>query len=52
VNSALHGKQVRELLASEGIEAQGNSLEQFRAFLQVESVRWAKLVKESGAHID
>jgi tripartite-type tricarboxylate transporter receptor subunit TctC len=52
VNEALHDKQVRNLLASEGIEAQGNSLEQFRTFLQTESVRWAKLVKESGAHID
>jgi tripartite-type tricarboxylate transporter receptor subunit TctC len=52
VNAALHDKQVRDLLASEGIEAQGNSLEQFHAFLQTERVRWAKLVKESGAHID
>jgi tripartite-type tricarboxylate transporter receptor subunit TctC len=52
VNAALHDKQVRDLLRSEGIEAQGNSLEQFRAFLQAESVRWSKLVKESGAHID
>ena len=52
VNRALHDKQVRELLAGEGIEAQGNTPEQFRVFLQAEAVRWAKLVKESGAHID
>jgi tripartite-type tricarboxylate transporter receptor subunit TctC len=52
VNRALHDKQVRELLASEGIEAQGNTPDQFRVFLQTEAVRWAKLVKESGAHID
>ncbi len=52
VNAALHDKQVREFLANAGIEAQGDSLEQFRAFLQTESVRWSKLVKESGAHID
>jgi tripartite-type tricarboxylate transporter receptor subunit TctC len=52
VSAAMHDKQVRELLASEGIEAQGNSAEQFRAFLQTDAARWAKLVKESGAHID
>ena len=52
VNRVLHEKQVRELLAAESIEAQGNTPEQFRAFLQAEAVRWAKLVKESGAHID
>ena len=52
VSAAMHEKSVRELLASEGIEAQGNSPEQFRAFLQTDAARWAKLVKESGAHID
>src|SRR4051812_33916750 len=52
VTAAMHDKQVRELLASEGVEAQGSSSEQFRAFLQTDAARWAKLVKESGAHID
>jgi len=52
VSAAMHEKPVRELLASEGIEAQGNSPEQFRAFLQTDAARWAKLVKESGARID
>lgn len=52
VNRALHDNQVRGLLASEGIEAQVDTPEQFRLFLQAEAVRWAKLVKESGAHID
>ena len=48
----MHDKQVRDLLASEGIEAQGDTLDQFRTFLQSESTRWAKIVKESGAHVD
>ena len=52
VVAAMHDKQVHDLLASEGIEAQGNSVEQFRAFLQSEGPRWAKIVKESGAHVD
>jgi len=52
VSAAMHDNQVRELLATEGIEAQGSSSEQFRAFLQTDAARWAKLVKESGAHID
>jgi tripartite-type tricarboxylate transporter receptor subunit TctC len=52
VNAALHESQVRDLIATEGMEAQGNSPEQFRTFLQGESVRWSKLVKESGARID
>jgi tripartite-type tricarboxylate transporter receptor subunit TctC len=52
VKAAMNEKQVRELLVSEGIEAQSNSPEQFRVFLQTDAARWAKLVKESGAHID
>jgi tripartite-type tricarboxylate transporter receptor subunit TctC len=52
VIAATHDKQVRDLLASEGIEAQGNTLDQFRTFLQAESTRWAKIVKDSGAHVD
>jgi tripartite-type tricarboxylate transporter receptor subunit TctC len=52
VNDALRDKQVRELLVSEGIEVQGGTPEQFQAFLLAEISRWAKLVKESGAHID
>lgn len=52
VMAAMHDKQVRELLASEGIEAQGNTPDQFRTFLQSESTRWAKIVKDSGAHVD
>jgi tripartite-type tricarboxylate transporter receptor subunit TctC len=52
VNRALRERQVRELLAAEGIEAQSSTPQQLNAFLQTEAVRWAKLVKESGAHID
>jgi tripartite-type tricarboxylate transporter receptor subunit TctC len=51
-NSTLQEKQVRDILAAEGMEAQGGTPEQFRAFLRSEIARWSKLVKESGAHID
>ena len=52
INDALRDKQLRELLASEGIEVQGDTPEEFHAFLLGETSRWSKLVKESGAHID
>ena len=52
INDALRDKQLRELLASEGIEVQGDTPEEFHAFLLGEISRWSKLVKESGAHID
>jgi tripartite-type tricarboxylate transporter receptor subunit TctC len=52
VNEALRDKQVHDLLATEGIEAQSSTPQAFRTFLQAESVRWAKLVKESGARVE
>ena len=43
---------VRERLASDGGEAVGNTPEQFAALIKSEAVKWAKVVKESGARID
>jgi tripartite-type tricarboxylate transporter receptor subunit TctC len=35
-----------------GIEVIGNSPEQFAAFMRSETVKWGKIVKDSGAKID
>jgi tripartite-type tricarboxylate transporter receptor subunit TctC len=52
INEALRNQQVRELMASEGIEVQGGTPEQFQSYLSAEISRWSKLVKESGARLD
>jgi tripartite-type tricarboxylate transporter receptor subunit TctC len=43
---------VRERLAGLGAEVAGNAPEQFAAFQKADSVKWARIVKESGAKID
>jgi tripartite-type tricarboxylate transporter receptor subunit TctC len=43
---------VRERLISLGAEVVGNAPDQFAAFQKADSVKWAKIVKESGAKVD
>jgi len=43
---------VRERLVGLGAEVVGNAPDQFAAFQKAESVKWAKIVKESGAKVD
>ncbi len=43
---------VRKKLAEQGAEAVGDTPEQFAAFIQKESVKWGRVVKESGASVD
>jgi tripartite-type tricarboxylate transporter receptor subunit TctC len=52
VVTALKSAAVRLRLARDGVEAVGSSPSEFGAFVQSEQVRWAKIVKESGARID
>ncbi len=43
---------VRERLQTLGIEVVGDTPEAFASFLQAESVKWAKIVRDSGAKLD
>jgi tripartite-type tricarboxylate transporter receptor subunit TctC len=49
---ALAAREVRDILAIQGIEPAGNSPEQFAAFIDVEVEKWSRAVKVSGAKID
>ena len=46
---ALTSPDTKQRLAEQGIEAAPNTPEQFAAFIQAEAIKWAKVVKESGA---
>jgi tripartite-type tricarboxylate transporter receptor subunit TctC len=48
----LKTKEVKELLNNQGFEILQSSPEQFAAFDKTELVKWAKLVKLSGAKAD
>jgi len=43
---------VRQLLADQGMEAAGNSPEQFAELIRRDLAKWAKVVKDSGARFD
>jgi len=49
---ALQTKEVRDILASQGVEPAGDTPEQFAAFIDVETGKWSRAVKASGARID
>jgi tripartite-type tricarboxylate transporter receptor subunit TctC len=52
LNTALSEPAVRERLKSAGLEPVGGSPEQFAKLIHDESVKWAPIIKRSGAHID
>jgi tripartite-type tricarboxylate transporter receptor subunit TctC len=49
---ALSLPDVRQLLADQGLEAVGNSPEQFAQIIRQDLAKWAKVVKDSGARFD
>ena len=49
---ALETKEVRDILANQGVEPAGDTPEQFAAFIDVEIAKWSRAVKASGATID
>ena len=51
-NKALHAPDMREKLLAQGAEAVGNSPEFFADSIRTETVKWAKVVKDSGARVD
>lgn len=48
VADSLRSPKVREILASAGADAAGNSPDEFAAFLRSETVKWGKVVKAAG----
>jgi tripartite-type tricarboxylate transporter receptor subunit TctC len=51
-NRTLADKKFRQRLMDQGIEPAGGTSAQFAAFMQAESAKWGKIVKDSGARID
>ena len=51
-NKALQDPEVKRKLASQGAEVKGSTPEEFGAYIREETVRWGKVVKESGAKVD
>jgi tripartite-type tricarboxylate transporter receptor subunit TctC len=52
VNSALKDKEMIEVLRRAGMTATGGTIEQMRSTLATDTVRWAAVVKASGAKVD
>lgn len=52
IAKSLQTPDVHERLASQGAEAIGNTPEQFTAQMQRDLVKWAKVVKDSGAKLE
>lgn len=48
----LHLPEIKNRLSSQGAEPVGSTPEEFAAFIKAEMVRWAKVVKASGARAD
>jgi tripartite-type tricarboxylate transporter receptor subunit TctC len=49
---ALADPEVQKKLAEQGAETHGEKPEQFAAFIQSETAKWGKVVKQSGASVD
>ena len=50
--AAMKTPEVRERMAGFGFEPIGNTPDEFGEFVKTDIARWAKVVKDSGAHID
>ncbi|MEO6564978.1 MAG: tripartite tricarboxylate transporter substrate binding protein [Casimicrobiaceae bacterium] len=52
VSKAMLKPDLKEIWAAQGASPGGNSPQQFTAYIRKEVVKWAKVVKDSGARID
>jgi len=48
----LQSEEIKKRFAEVGAEPVGNSPQQFADFMAAETVKWAKVVKASGARVD
>jgi tripartite-type tricarboxylate transporter receptor subunit TctC len=51
-NKAIEDPEVKRKLAAQGADVRGSTPEAFGAYIRSETVRWGKVVKESGAKVD
>jgi tripartite-type tricarboxylate transporter receptor subunit TctC len=51
-NEAMNDPQVKQKLADQGLTVAGDTPEQFRAFIDSETTKWAKLMKDAGVPIE
>jgi tripartite-type tricarboxylate transporter receptor subunit TctC len=51
-NAAMNDPQVKQKLADQGLTVAGDTPEQFRAFIDSETTRWAKVMKDAGVKIE
>jgi len=52
LNAAIHDVAVKERLKAAGLEPVGGTPEQFAKLIHDESIKWAPIIKRSGARID
>ena len=52
INRIIEAVDVRERLATLGVEVAGTTPEQFSAHLSAETAKWARVVKDAGARVD
>jgi tripartite-type tricarboxylate transporter receptor subunit TctC len=52
ISKAIATADLREKLSAIGATPVGNTPEEFGAHMRREAIKWAKAVKESGAHVD
>jgi tripartite-type tricarboxylate transporter receptor subunit TctC len=51
-NAAMNDPQVKQKLADQGLTVAGDSPEQFRAFIDSETIKWARVMNEAGVKIE
>jgi tripartite-type tricarboxylate transporter receptor subunit TctC len=52
INAAMNDPQVKERFKLAGLEAAGGTPEQFAKLIADESIKWAPVIKRTGAKLD
>jgi tripartite-type tricarboxylate transporter receptor subunit TctC len=51
-NEAMNDPGVKQKLADQGLTVAGNTPEQFRGFIEAETTKWAKVIKNAGVSLE